>query len=482
MKQTAILLLDFDPAGCPGSALRTILESSFCAGDRLRRVCIEDFGHVQAVGHLCKPSADFSPDLIFLILPPDQAPRARALIQDVRVEQPEAAIIVVLEDSDPTEILALLQHGASDFMTPPLKKSDTLARVWRLLEQMSRKESLTQTLKAKIGLKRLVGEAANFLAEIRKIPLVARCDGRVLITGETGTGKELCARAIHYLGQRMDKPFVPVNCGAIPVELVENELFGHERGAFTSATTAQHGLIHEAEGGTLFLDDIDCLPLLTQTKLLRFLQEKEYRPLGSAKSRQADVRVIAASNVNLEEAVKKGRMRQDFYYRLNIVPLTLPPLRERQEDIPLLARHFLSKYTVELGKSVTELSPEAVRKLIFYDWPGNIRELEHTIERAVVLCETEYISAEDILLPVSENVIDDESFRQAKAKVVAQFEKDYIERLLLSHEGNISRAAQSARKNRRAFWQLIRKYHIDAQSFKSSAQTRHSSRTIPGPR
>jgi DNA-binding NtrC family response regulator len=469
IKQTKILLLESDPANSLGSTLHTILESSFRAQDQLRHLSIEDFGHVKTGGQLCKTSADFSPDLIFLILPPTRVPQARALIQAVRAEQPEAALIVVLEAAEPTELLALLQDGASDFISPPLKKSDTLARVWRLLEQLNRKENLTQTLKAKIGLKRLVGNAANFLAEIRKIPMVARCDGRVLIMGETGTGKELCARAIHYLSQRMNNSFVPVNCGAIPVDLVENELFGHARGAFTGASTAQHGLIQEAEGGTLFLDDIDCLPLLTQTKLLRFLQEKEYRPLGSTKSCQVDVRVIAASNINLEEAVRKGRMRQDFYYRLNIIPLTLPPLRERQEDIPLLARHFLSKYAAELGKSVTELSAEAVQKLVFYDWPGNIRELEHTIERAVVLCETEHLGGNDILLPDRANAVDDESFRQAKAKAVAQFEKGYIERLLLSHEGNISQAARAARKNRRAFWQLIRKHQIDAHSFKSNA-------------
>jgi DNA-binding NtrC family response regulator len=466
MKQAKVLLLNLSPADGLRSTLHTILESSFRPGDQLRQECLEDFGHNKESAPLFKFSQGFSPDLIFLILPPEKALQACALVRGARAQQPEAAIIVVLEDSEPSEILALLQEGASDFITPPFKASDTLARVWRLLDGTSRKDSLTQKLKAKIGLKRLVGQSANFVAEIKKIPLVARCDNRVLIMGETGTGKELCARAIHYLSRRMNEPFVPVNCGAIPVELVENELFGHERGAFTGASTAQHGLIHEAEGGTLFLDEIDCLPLLTQTKLLRFLQEKEYRPLGSARTRQADVRIIAASNINLEEAVKRGRMRQDLYYRLNIVPLTLPPLRERHEDIPLLARHFLSQYAAELGKTVAELSPEAVQRLVFYDWPGNIRELEHVIERAVVLCESEQISGEDIPLPVSAEINGDDSFRQAKAKVVARFEKSYIERLLISHHGNISQAAQATRKNRRAFFQLIRKHRIDARSFK----------------
>ncbi len=287
----------------------------------------------------------------------------------------------------------------------------------------------------------------------------------MLITGATGTGKELCARAIHYLSPRAGQPFVPVNCGAIPVELVENELFGHERGAYTGAAHAQHGLIHEARGGTLFLDEIDCLPLMAQTKLLRFLQDHEYRPLGSARVRRADVRVIAASNVDLEEAVREGRVRRDLYYRLNIIQLVLPPLRERREDIPLLARHFLAEYAAEFDRPAADISPDAMQALVSYDWPGNVRELEHTIERAVMLCGAEVLGGGDIVLPGRGGAAD-ESFRQAKARVVADFEKSYVEHLLVSHEGNISGAARAAHKNRRAFWQLIRKHRIDVRRFK----------------
>src|SRR5215813_6052247 len=197
----------------------------------------------------------------------------------------------------------------------------------RLQKQVSESETVTQTLKEKLGLRQLIGESPAFLAEIRKIPAVARCEVSVLISGETGTGKEVCARAIHYLSPRAPHPFVPINCGAIPAELVENELFGHERGAFTDAATSQSGLIHEAEGGTLFLDEVDSLPALAQVKLLRFLQEKEYRRLGSTRTYQANVRVIAATNSDLEEAVRTGKLRRDLYYRLNILQLTLPPLR-----------------------------------------------------------------------------------------------------------------------------------------------------------
>jgi len=288
----------------------------------------------------------------------------------------------------------------------------------------------------------------------------------VLIGGETGTGKELYARAIHYSSGRAGKPFMPVNCGAIPIELVENELFGHQRGAFTSASTLQPGLIEEANGGTLFLDEIDCLPLSAQVKLLRFLQEKEYRPLGSAKVRRADVRIIAASNLNLEEAVGNGKVRQDLFYRLNIISLLLPPLRDRRDDIALLASHFIKKYSEEFDKEVNNLSDEALNALMVHNWPGNVRELEHVIERAIVMCESSTLQVGDIKLSSTEAQAPQQSLQEAKAQEIARFERNYIQGLLSACKGNITRAAQVARKNRRAFWQLIQKYEIDVAKFK----------------
>jgi DNA-binding NtrC family response regulator len=253
-----------------------------------------------------------------------------------------------------------------------------------------------QALKEKLGLQQLIGESPGFLTEMRKIPAMARCEATVFVLGETGTGKELCARAIHYLSARAHKPFLPVNCGAIPTELVENELFGHERAAFIDATTTSYGVIHEADGGTLFLDEIDSLPLLAQVKLLRFLQEREYRPLGSAKTRKAQVRIIAATNADVETAVREGKLRQDLYYRLNILPLVLLPLRQRQEDISLLARHFLHKYAAEFDKPVMNFSPDALQLFGLYDWPGNVRELEHIVERAVALTEQSILGQADL--------------------------------------------------------------------------------------
>ncbi|OGW38478.1 MAG: hypothetical protein A2X58_00435 [Nitrospirae bacterium GWC2_56_14] len=314
----------------------------------------------------------------------------------------------------------------------------------------------------------MIGNSPAFLAELQKVPFVANCDSSVMLLGETGTGKEMFARAIHYLGPRAGKPFTPVNCGAIPGDLLENELFGHAKGAFTSAAAPSNGIIQETEGGTLFLDEIDSLTTTAQVKLLRFLQEKEYRQLGAAKTLRADVRVIAATNIDLEQAVSSGSFRRDLYYRLNIIPMTLPPLRERREDVPLLTRHFIDHYVSEFNKQVDELEPEALQKLLLYDWPGNVRELQNIIERAVVFSSGPVLRSEDIHLPRPETLPSAESFQQAKARVVVEFEKNYINNLLISHRGNITRAAKTAGKNRRAFWELMRKHEIDTGEFKHS--------------
>ena len=322
------------------------------------------------------------------------------------------------------------------------------------------------TLRETVGLRFLVGQSPTFRATIQKIPPIARCDANVLILGETGTGKELCARAIHYLSARAQKPFVPVNCGAIPAELIENELFGHVKGAFTGAATTQGGVIDEANDGTLFLDEIDSLSLLAQVKILRFLQDREYRPLGAARSKHAHVRIIAATNVDLENAVRKGTFRQDLYYRLSVLPLELPPLRHRKLDIPVLAQHFLRKYAAEFDKPEREISAEAMQVLTAHDWPGNVRELEHLIERAVALSQQATIDCTDISLPQHTGIAPSESFQKAKAKAIAQFEKAYIQELLVTHQGNITRAAHAAQKNRRAFWQLMHKHAINPADFR----------------
>jgi len=461
MQHYKILLLDFVPRQNTGEDLERLLASS-CMPSTLRR---EVFADVIQQALDLNWLADSDSSLVFLVLPHRALDQAPILIQSIKGPQPEIPIMVVIDGCSPDETLNVLQAGAADFLTPPLRPADTLPRVWRLLDRLSRKDKFAQALKESVGLKRLIGRTPVFLGELKKIPLIARCDNHVLITGETGTGKEMFARAIHYLSPRSDKPFVPVNCGAIPVDLVENELFGHERGAFTGAHTAHAGLIEEAEGGTLFLDEIDSLPLLAQVKLLRFLQDKEFRRLGSSKPRRADIRTIVASNAILEDSVQQGRLRQDLYYRLNVVSISLPSLRERSEDIPCLVDHFITKHSFDLHKQIDAVSPAALQKLMLYSWPGNVRELEHTIERAVIFCESSQISESEIGLPAAKIKTAD-SFQQAKAKIVEQFEREYIQRLLVSCNGNISRAAQAAKKNRRAFWELIRKHHINVQNFK----------------
>jgi two-component system, NtrC family, response regulator GlrR len=413
------------------------------------------------------------PRLVLLILSTNQVALVREFIQGIKTSKHNPEIILITEECDTNEILNLMMLGASDFITAPINVTATIPLVRRLLQKAKWREDSTQSLKAKIGMRLLIGESATFLAETRKIPLLASCDGRVLILGQSGTGKELFARAIHYLSARHTHPFVAVSCGSIPVDLLENEMFGHQKGAFTGATTTQPGLISEAEGGTLFLDEIDCLPLLAQSKLLRFLQEGEYKPLGSSKVQHADVRVIAASNIELERAVKEGKLRQDLYYRLNIARVNLPALCDRRDDIPRLAEHFLAKYANEFGRSVQRLSETAMRKLVFYDWPGNIRELENTIERAVMLTEQEQISATEIIL-ADTGTVEDESFQAMKAKVITQFERTYIHNLMVNYHGNVSQAAKAAKKNRRAFWELIRKHNLEVQSFRTNPRSSKS--------
>jgi DNA-binding NtrC family response regulator len=368
--------------------------------------------------------------------------------------------IVVTDLCEPEQLLKLLRAGATEFLLPPLDAAHVLPRLQHIIELFRAEDAEDQQLKETLGLKGFVGESPALLAEIRKIPIIARCDASALITGETGTGKELCARAVHYLSLRAGKPFVSVNCGAIPCDLVENELFGHEPGAYTGAMNSSSGLIQEAEGGTLFLDEIDSLPLLAQVKLLRFLQEKEYRRLGSRKNCRANVRVIAAANTNVEQTIHTGRFRQDLYYRLNTVTLSLPPLRERIGDIALLARHFVRKCAQHLNKSALQLTSSAIQRLISHNWPGNVRELENVIMQSVLLAPGPLIQSAD--LPISEGFtsLRDATFQELKAQVVSQFERRYLTEMLSAFEGNISRAAAAAHKNRRAFWQLMRKHGI----------------------
>ena len=321
-------------------------------------------------------------------------------------------------------------------------------------------------------LARLVGRSALFVQQVQRVSLLAPCNAGVLVQGETGTGKELFAQALHYLSPRAGHPFVAVNCGALPAELVESELFGHARGAFTHAHEAQKGLVAQAQGGSLFLDEVDSLPLPAQVKLLRFLQDKEYRPVGSARGLTADVRLIAASNTDLWAAVQRGAFRADLFYRLNVLTLSLPALRQRPEDLLLLAQHFVERYAREFQRPVCGLSAAAAAAICAHRWPGNVRELQHAIERGVLLAPGDEVLSADLCLAGAASVAatddgqDSESFQQAKARLVDEFERNYLEHLLLRYQGNITRAAGAACKNRRAFFELMKKHQIDSGPFR----------------
>jgi DNA-binding NtrC family response regulator len=480
MQELRIFLFDLDPLSGLGNRLKEILESSVDPFIQLHHESAKTAAGATAFDReLFSAIQNYNPSLILLVLPSNKLDEINPSVQSLCAKLRQTPVMAVIEDVTMESMIGLLKSGVADFITPPFKTGDVLARVWRLVEQKQGDKQLSNVLKKKIGLKQLIGQAPAFLAEINKIELLSKCDARVLILGETGTGKEMFARAIHYLSPRADKSFVPVNCGAIPSELVENELFGHAEGAFTGASRSYPGLINEADGGTLLLDEIDCLPLAAQVKLLRFLQDKVYRQLGSARMREADVRVIAASNIDLGKAVTDGKFRQDLFYRLNIIPFTLPPLRERKEDIPLLAGYFLEKYAFEFNKSAQELSPEVLQKLLTHEWPGNVRELENVIERAVIFSVNATIQGIDIVLPCTGNASFQDTFRSAKSRVVEQFEKSYIQELLLLYKGNISNAAKAAHKNRRAFWELIRKYKIDVQRLTSRTSKKPGQTSAP---
>lgn len=454
-------LIDMNPL--PGLQAACDIKGIFAANTNLS-VNIDEYTSSQV--DLSGSIRQGEPDVVVVILPHDFGEIERALIRILSKEPGRIPVIAVIEDGKPEAMIELLKLGVVDFLTPPIKAVDVLPRMWRTVEHARKRHTLVGRLKETVGLKQLVGRSPAFLQVIEKIPAIAQSDVGVRISGETGTGKEMCARAIHYLGPRAGKPFMPVNCGAIPTELVENELFGHVRGAFTGATVSHGGLMCEANGGTLFLDEIDCLPLQAQVKILRLLQEKEYRQLGSTKVHQADVRIIAATNIDLEKAMREGTFRQDLFYRLNIIHLALPALRERKEDIPLLARHFLDEFSEGEKRDIKDFTPEAMDMLRQYNWSGNVRELENVIKRAIIFTKGSLIQAEDFGLPRSEQIAVHESFQSEKARVVVEFENRYIREILQACHGNITMAAQTAGKNRRAFWELIHKHNIDVSKYK----------------
>jgi len=310
------------------------------------------------------------------------------LLDEVKKRSPEVQVVVMTAFASTETAIAALKRGAYDYLTKPFKVDEIQVVVERALERQALARD-NAVLRSKVQdaykLSSLLGRSAPMQRVFDLIRKIAPTKTNILITGESGTGKELVARALHAEGTRATKPFVAVNCGAIPETLIESELFGHVRGAFTGAATAKEGLFAAADSGTLFLDEIAELPMPMQVKLLRALQERKVKPVGGTEERSVDVRIVAATNRDLEVEVAQGGFRQDLYYRLNVIQVHLPPLRQRRDDIPLLVEHFVKRYAAELGKRMGGVSPEALSALCSYDYPGNVRELENIVERAVTL-------------------------------------------------------------------------------------------------
>ena len=401
-----------------------------------------------------------NPDVVVATLGAFEAKNTGVFLVSLHRAFPHRSVLITSTHPDTFDFFRVLETGASDFLLPPLRRSELLARLMRLSGVTRCSDALVQKLKEDIGLKHIIGESPAFLDKVWCVPRFARCDAPVLISGESGTGKEIFARALHYLSPRAERPFVPVNCGALPENLVESEIFGHKRGAFTGAASDQAGLIREAEGGTLFLDEIDCLTPQAQVKLLRFLQDGEYRSVGSHQILRANIRVIAAANADFSHLVRSGKFREDLFYRLNVLALALPALRERPGDILLLTHDFLEKQAAITETPAKNLSLAALNRLLGHSWPGNVRELQNVLMRAIVLCDRDSIEASDLDLPEDGPAAEDQSFRTMKSRVVWRFEHDFLTTVLRVHHGNITRAASSVKKDRRAFWELLRKHNL----------------------
>ncbi|MGD0939006.1 MAG: sigma-54 dependent transcriptional regulator [Terracidiphilus sp.] len=380
---------------------------------------------------------------------------------------PVSVPIFAILSSDDDALLRVATATVDDFLIWPIRPEELKSRIARLLGPLSQELSDIQTtLAAEIGLGQLVGQDPAFLSALAQVSLFGGCDAPVLLTGETGTGKELCARVTHLLSKRHRGPFIPVDCGALPDHLFENELFGHARGAFTDARTDQKGLVSLAHGGTLFLDEIDSLSLSAQSKVLRLLQECVYRPLGSEVFKQAEVRIIAATNRNLEELVEQKTFRSDLYFRINVLRIHLPALRERRSDIALLGRHFIDEICKTNGMPRKFLSPAAANKLEHYSWPGNVRELYNSMQRAVLCSPGKQIAASIFHLDPPDDggpgICETAcvGFRNAKLRAIQRFEREYVKELMDKHKGNITQAAREACKDRRSFGRLAQKYRI----------------------
>ncbi len=384
------------------------------------------------------------------------------LLNEILKEDNLAKVVIITANESRDNAIAAIRSGAFDFYVKPIDIEELKIIFTRAVHIREIEESIKkQRLPGDVSFAGLIGCSPQMQRVFNLIEVVSQSDFTVLITGESGTGKELVARAIHNLSQRKERPFVVVNCGAIPESLLESELFGYKKGAFTGAVSNKKGRFELANHGTLFLDEIGELPLSLQVKLLRVLQDKIIQPVGSDQDVPLDIRIIAATNADLRKKVKEGSFREDLFYRLNVINIEMPSLRERGDDILLLAQYFVDKFSNQVGKKVLAISEEAIEKLSSYHWPGNVRELENTMLRAVVMCDSTIIKANHIFLERLEEMKSDmfplpDSLKKAKEKV----ERELVLRALEKTDWNISLSAKILEISRTQLYQLIDKYEL----------------------
>jgi DNA-binding NtrC family response regulator len=399
------------------------------------------------------------------------------LLEKIRVINPWMTVVMMTAHGVVELAVKSIKMGAYDFITKPFDHDELIHMLRKALE---RSQLLRENLKLQSRIRErgpfgnLIGMSAAMQRVYQTFQMIAKADVTVLITGESGTGKDLAARAVHGLSHRSDKPYVAVNCPTLPENILESELFGYKKGAFTDASTDKIGLFEEAQGGTIYLDEIGDIAPAIQTKLLRVLQEKEIKPLGQTKSIRVDVRVIASTNCDLREKIRRQEFREDLFYRLNVLTVHMPALRKRKEDIPLLADHFLKHYCSEFGKPLKTLSAEFMEMLLRRNWEGNVRELENVINRAILLSTGDTIKPHDIGWNVNsqdrcvvDRDIQDMHYKKAKEELLVRFHHEYLGELLRRNNGNVTRSARECGLERQALQQIMRRYGLKSKDFRS---------------
>jgi len=381
------------------------------------------------------------------------------LLEETRQVSPLTPVIIITAFGTIESAIQAMKMGAYDYITKPFQMDELILTVRKALENRFLKKEvvrLKKEVETRYHFHQLIGKSASMQSIYDLIERIRDSSINVFITGESGTGKELAAKAIHYSGIRKGGPFIAVNCAAIPETLLESELFGYKKGAFTDAKSDKKGLIFEANEGTLFLDEITEMPPTLQAKLLRVLEEREVRPLGDTTSYPIDLRIISTSNCDITSSIQQGRFREDLYYRLKVIDIEMPALRERREDIPILVQHFIQKFSKELKKAVSTVSGDALKILLNYPWPGNVRELENILQRAITLSRHEVISPEDLPPSIIQKA-DEKLFEKAMGEkfTLDQLEKEYIRRVLIETGGNKSKAAERLGLDRKTLYRKL---------------------------